>query len=382
LEFFAGVGLARLGLERAGFEVVWSNDRDPVKQAMYAAHFRDGPGHPYLVDDVGQVRPHQLPGGADLAWASSPCTDLSLAGTRSGLAGPQSSAFWLWVELLAGLGSEAPAVLVLENVTGLASSHGGADLRAAIQGLNRLGHSVDLLVLDARRFLPQSRPRLFLVGAKDPPASDNAASELRPRWTEPFHDDPSLRTHRAPLPAPPPLRDSGLDDLVEDLSADDPRWWGPERRAAFLGSLSPGQARRLDQLSLAETVTHRTAYRRTRQGQARWEVRADPVAGCLRTARGGSSKQAVVRLGRGQVQSRWLTPLECARLMGADDFELAGARVNQAWFAFGDAVAVPVVEWLARECLLPLTNGRHRLAPAADRPVAAALSDPGPVPQL
>ncbi|MDR1078013.1 MAG: DNA (cytosine-5-)-methyltransferase, partial [Propionibacteriaceae bacterium] len=180
LEFFAGVGLARLGLERAGFEVVWSNDHAPAKRAMYQAHFQDGPEHSYVVGDVAAVRAAELPGDIQLAWASSPCTDLSLAGARSGLAGRSSGAFWSWVEVLGRLGPAAPAVVVLENVTGLATSHGGADLRAAIGGLNRLGYSVDLLALDARRFLPQSRPRLFLVGALDPPA-DAAADAVRSR---------------------------------------------------------------------------------------------------------------------------------------------------------------------------------------------------------
>ncbi|WP_316313292.1 DNA cytosine methyltransferase, partial [Clavibacter michiganensis] len=112
----------------------------------------------------------ELPRDAALAWGSSPCTDLSLAGTRGGLRSGESNAFWGFVDALAALGEERPPVVVLENVVGLATSHGGDDLTAAIRAFNDLGYSIDVLSIDARRFLPQSRPRMFLVGALVPPA--------------------------------------------------------------------------------------------------------------------------------------------------------------------------------------------------------------------
>lgn len=104
-------------------------------------------------------------------------------------------------------------------------------------------------------------------------------------------------------------------------------------------------------------MKYRTAYRRTRNGVAVWEVRPDDISGCLRTARGGSSKQAVVRLGNKRLQVRWMTPREYARLMGAGDYDLSAARNNQALFGFGDAVAVPAVSWLAENYLMPLVRG-------------------------
>lgn len=253
--------------------------------------------------------------------------------------------------------SVAPEVVVLENVTGLATSHGGDDLRAAIRALNKLDYSMDILAIDARRFLPQSRPRMFLVGAKTPPGSTSASSELRPDWAENFYGDPTLLMHRAPLPNPPGFVTSGLGECIEEMPLDDIRWWDAARTEAFVRSLSPIQLERVNHLRHGAGVKHRTAYRRTRGGQPVWEVRADDVSGCLRTARGGSSKQAVVQLGDGRLQARWMTPVEYARLMGAGDFNLSGARTNQALFAFGDAVAVPAVEWLAKEYLQPLLAG-------------------------
>lgn len=357
LEFFAGIGLARLGLEEQGFRVAWANDYEPAKKAMYEAHF--GTAEHYVVGDIAEIQSESIPRGASLAWASSPCTDLSLAGRRAGLAGEQSGTFWHFIRLLEELGDQRPSVVVLENVTGLVTSHGGDDLTAAIKAFNGLGYSVDVLTLDARRFVPQSRARLFVVGSLNPPMDcSEPSSELRPDWLQWVYGDDSLVTHRAALPAPPPPLTSGLGGLIETMRLSDDRWWDLERTDAFVRSLSPTQARRVKDLKRTSGVKYRTAYRRTRRGSAVWEVRADDVSGCLRTARGGSSKQAVVRVGNNRLQVRWMTPLEYARLMGAGDYDLSTTATNQALFGFGDAVAVPAVSWLAENYLLPLIRGQ------------------------
>lgn len=361
LEFFAGVGLARLGLEQAGFRVSWANDYEPDKHAMYSAHFKDeelGREHTFELGDVFGVDRDAIPQDAALAWGSSPCTDLSLAGSRGGIRAGESNAFWGFIEVLSDLGSHRPDVTVLENVVGLATSHGGDDLAAAIRAFNDLGYSVDVLVLDARRFIPQSRPRLFLVGAQHPPETTTAPDpELRPDFLSWIFNDETLRTHQMELPKLPTPLTTGLDEYVEAMPVADERWWDKDRTDAFVQSLSPMQAARLRTLRAATGVTYRTAYRRTRNGVATWEVRPDDISGCLRTARGGSSKQAVVRVGNKRIQVRWMTPLEYARLMGAEDYNLLGARTNQALFAFGDAVAVPAVEWLGKNYLMPLVKG-------------------------
>lgn len=359
LEFFAGIGLARIGLAEARIDVAWANDIEPDKQAMYEGHFgADDDGHTFALGDLGGVHPDQMPATADIAWASSPCTDLSLAGDRAGLRGKSSGAFWEFTRVLEEYGDEKrPPVAVLENVVGLATSHGGEDLAAAISEFNRLGYSADVLMIDTRRFLPQSRPRLFIVGAQNPPTRQQAQSELRPDFLTHVFGNDNLLTHRAVLPAPPAPLTSGLGMYVESIHGNDGRWWNEERTAAFFDSLSPRQAARVNQLRRARASSYRTAYRRTRNGIAVWEVRPDDVSGCLRTARGGSSKQAVVKLGGGKAQVRWMTPREYARLMGAGLYHLDGARTNQSLFGFGDAVAVPVVSWLAKNYLVPLLDG-------------------------
>lgn len=359
LEFFAGIGLARLGLESAGFAVTWANDYEQDKMDLYRANFgtSSSNGQEFVLGDVNQVPIETLPRDAALAWSSSPCTDLSLAGNRGGLRSGESNAFWGFIRLLEELGADRPATVVLENVVGLATSHGGDDLAAAVRAFNQLGYSADVLTIDARRFIPQSRPRLFIVGTTNPP-TDGAVkvSELRPEWLQAIHSDPTLRTHRADLPIPPPPLLGGFGAYVETMPSADERWWDTDRTRTFIDSLSSTQLERVSSLRNSPGVKYRTAYRRTRKGVAVWEVRPDDIAGCLRTARGGSSKQAVVKLGNGRISVRWMTPIEYARLMGAGDYDLSGARTSQVLFAFGDAVAVPVVRWLAENYLKPLTQ--------------------------
>jgi len=107
-------------------------------------------------------------------------------------------------------------------------------------------------------------------------------------------------------------------------------------------------------------------FRRTRKEEGRSvqraEVRFDGVAGCLRTPRGGSSRQAIVVVEAGAVRSRLVTPREAARLMGLPDSYRLPATATGALHVAGDGVAVPVVRWLARELLEPLLGPSAALA--------------------
>lgn len=348
-EFFAGIGLMRLGLESAGVDTVWANDIEAAKREMYVENFGDSEFH---LNDVRNVLGGSVP-DIDLATASFPCTDLSLAGLRRGLGevGEQrdgdggSSMFWEFARVIDEMDERRPPAVLLENVLGFATSHGGADLRAAVFELNRLGYSCDLVAIDARHFVPQSRPRMFIVGLASPPDTGDAVAADRPEWVKRFFDDnPNARLHSFELP-PLPNGPTDLSNVVERLPDSAAEWWDGERLANFVASLSDVQSARLAEMKSARSRTWRTAYRRTRNGSAVWEMRADTIAGCLRTSRGGSSKQAVVEAGNGVVRVRWMTPREYARLMGAPDFSLPKNR-NRSLFGFGDAVCVPVISWL------------------------------------
>ena len=351
-EFFAGIGLVRAGLEQADIDVIWANDIEPVKRAVYAANFD---ASDYVLDDICNVRGASVP-AVDIAAASFPCVDLSLAGNRRGLEGEQSGLFFEFTRVLREMGGRAPSVVLVENVTSFVSSRQGRDLRAAIAELNSLEYVCDVVAVDARWFRPQSRPRLFIIGTRRRLAGPGAgkANPLRPGPVASF-----LRAHRdlalQELPVPIPRRaDSRLRDVVERLDSADKRWWRSDRMAKFLESLSPRHRHRLDELRLKGATEWRTAYRRTRGGAAVWEVRSDDIAGCLRTARGGSSRQAIVEVGPEDLRARWMTPREYALLQGApEEFDYSAVTEVQALYGFGDAVCVPVVGWLAQHVLAP-----------------------------
>lgn len=355
-----------MGLEKAGIRVVFANDWDQTKAAIYRANFG---AEGLVVADVHGIRGADLP-DFDLATASFPCTDVSLAGNRAGLAGNASGTFWEFARILDELGPRRPSVVLLENVGGLGSSNGGNDLRLAIERLNSLGYWCDILMLDARRWIPQSRPRVFVVGHIElfQDADDWNPSELRPRWIANFRNRfPELGLQALPLELPRATK-ATLRSVVERLPRDDSRWWDDSRVAKFLNSLSVIQLQRVEALRSHPRRAWRTAYRRTRAGRPVWEVRADSISGCLRTARGGSSKQAVLELGAGTVRIRWMISVEYARLMGAAALRLDMVGENQALMGLGDAVCVPAVEWLLRSYVRPALAGQF--APAHELVVA------------
>jgi len=146
-EFFAGIGLMRMGLEQAGWSVVWANDIDEDKMKMYCGHFTDARAHFHL-GDVHALSPDDIP-SVTLATASFPCNDLSLAGARRGLAGQHSGAFWGFVDVLKKMRSRRPPLVMLENVAGFLTSHDGNDFRDACLALNELGYAVDAFIIDA-----------------------------------------------------------------------------------------------------------------------------------------------------------------------------------------------------------------------------------------
>lgn len=355
-EFFAGIGLMRLGLEREGWSAAFANDISIDKYEMYEAHFKDQ-RNLYLVKDVHLLEPDDVPTIA-LATASFPCNDLSLAGMRHGLEGKQSSAYWGFVKLLDKLGERRPQIVLLENVAGFLTSHGGRDFQAALVALNSLGYAVDPIMIDAVRFVPQSRVRLFVVAHLDDryhawessDASRFYESDVRPKALANFiFDHPEIVWSIKSLPSLP-VRSSTIRDILEDIPSDSSAWWSPDRVNYLVNQMSEKHKRILDEMTRDDEWSFATVFRRIRNGRSMAELRNDGIAGCLRTPRGGSGRQILVRAGRRKVAVRLLTPGECAALMGAPGFNIE-APLNKALFGFGDAVCVPAISWIAKHYL-------------------------------
>ena len=144
---------------------LYANDIDEKKAASYAGNWG---ADELQVADVSEVAPDDLPAMAGLAWASFPCQDLSLAGGGSGLQGERSGTFWPFWCLMEALSAEkrAPTVIVLENVCGALTSHKGKDFKAIGKAISDTGYRFGAVIMDAVHFVPQSRPRLFIVAVR------------------------------------------------------------------------------------------------------------------------------------------------------------------------------------------------------------------------
>lgn len=388
-EYFAGVGLARMGLERVGWEVTFANDLDAAKRRMHEGHF--GPSPHYELEDVHRLKAAAVP-QALLAHASFPCTDLSLAGARKGLNAGQSSAFWGWIELLRAQGEQRPPIVLIENVTGLLTSHDGDDFRQLVAAINDLGYAADAMVVDAAHFTPQSRPRLFVVGERTlpPPGGEGwgggkargtrvlppplapptlgegdsaGVANLEPSTVRPAKLIETIRQLSdldwaiADLPEPPPYGAVRLESILDtDLPDDSPQWWSDERAEYLLNQMSERHRETADAMITGKKPSYGTVFRRVRKGKSMAELRTDGLAGCLRTPKGGSGRQILFQAGRGEYRVRLLNADECARLMGADGYRVS-VPLNQALFGFGDAVCVDALAWVVE----------HRINPVAER---------------
>lgn len=373
-EFFAGGGMARAGLG-PGWTCLFANDVDAAKAASYRANWGD---RELRVGDVHALGPADLPGRADLAWASFPCQDLSLAGAGAGLSGARSGAFWGFRALIRALADEgrAPRLLALENVVGLLTTRGGGDFATLCAALAALRYRVGAAVIDAAHFTPQSRPRLFVVAQR---ADLPEAEALLDEGPTPSFATPALIRARARLDAAtaaawrwwrlpaPPRRNLALGDLIDAAPAD-ARWRAAGETARLLALMAPLHRARVAAAEASGARHVGALYRRMRQDAQgrrvqRAEARFDGLAGCLRTPAGGSSRQTLLIVENGVTRSRLITAREAARLMGLPDSYVLPARYNEAYHLVGDGVCAPAVRFLAEHLLEPLLgSGRARAA--------------------
>jgi DNA (cytosine-5)-methyltransferase 1 len=370
-EFFAGAGMARAGLGSL-WTCLFANDFDPKKARVYHENW----GHGCLkTADVASLVVQDLPGTPDLIWGSFPCQDLSLAGAGAGLRGERSGTFWPFWKLIRNLidDGRAPQMIALENVCGALSSHGGSDFTAICEAFAHAGYRVGAIVIDAARFVPQSRPRLFIVGVRSdtkvprqivrnsphgvyhPAAIDRAFSIL-----------PSdVQTQWIWWSLPTPLgRTQSLQDIIE-AQPTSVNWHTPEQTQQVLAMMSDINRAKVVQAQRSGHPTVGCIYKRTRKDESgrkvqRAEVRFDDLAGCLRTPAGGSSRQIVLVVNGEHIRSRLLSTRETARLMGLPDSYSLPDNYNEAYHLTGDGVAVPVVRFLSENLFEPILNESRR----------------------
>lgn len=376
-EFFAGGGMARAGLG-PHWRCLFANDFDAKKGLIYQANW--GTGGELLVGDVRDIGLDALPDTPDLVWGSFPCQDLSLAGGGAGLEGRRSGAFFPFWDLIGGLAEQAraPRIVAVENVCGALTSHGGRDFEAICRTFTGAGYRVGALVIDAELFVPQSRPRLFIVGveggAEIPPGLLGEGPE------GPFHTA-ALRRAVGALPTglreafvwwrlpAPALRRTTLADLIDE-APEGVEWHTQAETKRLLDLMSEVNLQKVETARAAGRRMVGGVYRRTRRDAEgrkvqRAEVRFDDVAGCLRTPAGGSSRQVIMVVEGWRVRTRLISARETARLMGLDDDYLLPANYSDAYHLTGDGVVAPVVRHLAEHLFEPIVGSAADEAQAA-----------------
>jgi DNA (cytosine-5)-methyltransferase 1 len=329
-----------------------SSSVSPQKARIYRCNWG---GDTLVLADIAALTSADLPDVPDLVWGSFPCQDLSVAGAGAGLAGQRSGSFW--------------SLIALENVLGTLSANGGADFTALCRAVAELGYDLGAVMMDASDFLPQSRPRLFIIAVRQgimPPDAVVASGPQSP-WHPPaivtaYQRLPQrLQKHwrwwAMPTPAPRALK---LADVIETgLPADN--WDTPLKTNRLLLMMNETHLQKVALAKAQGGTVIGTIYKRTRveQGQKfqRAEVRFDDLAGCLRTPGGGSSLQHLLVVSPEAIRSRVMSPRETARLMGMRDSYLLPEKAFEAYQLTGDGVAVPVVRYLAKWLLEPIVAG-------------------------
>ena len=364
-EFFAGGGMARKGLG-PGWTCLFANDFDFKKGLTYQANF--GPAE-LKVADIRTITPADLPGIADLMWGSFPCQDLSLAGVGAGLKGERSGTFYPFWDVVRALSREgrAPKLIALENVCGALTSHGGKDFEAICRTFVEVGYRCGALVINADLFVPQSRPRLFIIGVRAAVAIDPA--RLSPEPLAPFHTRGLCRAVEAlpkalqqkmlwwNVPTPGHRVSTFADEIEENPTG--VAWHTAAETEQLLAKMSPLNRAKVTAALRAGRRMVGGVYKRTRRDEKgvkvqRAEVRFDDVAGCLRTPAGGSSRQVILVIDGKKLRSRLISARETARLMGLpDDYKLP-KNYNEAYHLTGDGVVVDVVRHLSQHVFEPL----------------------------
>jgi DNA (cytosine-5)-methyltransferase 1 len=370
-EFFAGGGMARAGLGESS-QCLFANDVDYKKSKSYAENW--GAEH-LLVAGVHQIQMNQLPGVADLVWASFPCQDLSQAGVQGGLKEKRSGSFWPFWRLMKKLVKErrAPKIIVLENVCGTITSNSGSDFSAIADSFSRLNYRFGAVVVDAAKFVPQSRARLFFVGVHSDIAIPSSLlgsgpnQELHPKamiyGINNFTKAARNKWVWWSLPSPANRAINLIDILENEPTKLD--WHSKSQTQNLLDLMSGSHLNKVMYQAKSGRLAVGSLFKRMRQGAQRAEVRFDGIAGCLRTPSGGSSKQIILVIKDGDIKSRLISPREGARLMGLSDTYKLPSNDNDAYRLIGDGVAVPVVDYLSRNLFQIILNSSESFSGVA-----------------
>lgn len=310
IDLFAGIGGLRIGFQGIGGHCVFTSEWDVNARKSYALNFRD---NHELGGDIREfaANPGLVP-EHDLLLAGFPCQPFSIAGVskKNALGRPhgflcdtQGTLFFDTARIIA---HHRPAAFLLENVKNLESHDKGRTFATILHVLGEeLGYHVQTRVISAAHWTPQKRERIFIVGFREPTAFDPAALQL-------------------------PLGGPKLGDILLPHDQVDPKYTLTPRLWDYLRAYKEKHAAKGNGFG----------YSLFGPGDVARTLSA-------RYYKDGSE----ILIDQPGPRPRRLTPLECARLMGFDRGERRwkiAVSDTQAYRQFGNAVAPPVAEFLAR----------------------------------
>lgn len=324
VDLFAGVGMARMGMEQAGFKCVYTCEFDKHKRKEYEIIHGNTPEG----CDIRDVRATDIP-KSDVWFFGAPCQDFSLAGLRKGLNGDRSSLVGEVFRLIEEKAEDKPEWLVYENVKGMLSSNGGWDFISILIEMDGLGYDVEWQTLNSKNFgVPQNRERVYTIGH---------------------------------------LRKYGRKQILPITSTNGK---DSNTKINIVGSANPGrkiQQRKYiygdDELMGCLTATDYKEPKIVQIGRVKDSERDNPsvyrvydtegLSPCLNTMQGGGREPHVLvnndEKHDEEYVIRKLTPKECMRLQGVPDeytekLIQAGISDSQIYKAAGDGLTVPIAK--------------------------------------
>lgn len=353
IDLFAGIGGIRKGFEAIGGECIFTSEWDLNAVRTYKAnHYCDPFRHRFNLDirditlsnqpDITEHEAYQhidreIP-DHDVLLAGFPCQPFSLAGVSKKNSLGRKHGFecetqgTLFFDVARIIAVKRPAAFLLENVKNLKSHDKGNTFRIICEALDELGYKVadvnapkghDPKVIDAKHFLPQHRERIALVGFR---------RDLN------VHQGFSLRAISKYYPTSRPSFSDLLDSQVEDKYILTPKLW------EYLYKYAQKHREKGNGFGFGLTGPNDVA----RTLSARYHKDGSEIL----VDRGFIPSLDFYSDLNQQNRPRRLTPQECARLMGFDkpgeSTFVIPVSDTQAYRQFGNSVAVPVFEAVAR----------------------------------
>jgi DNA (cytosine-5)-methyltransferase 1 len=369
---FSGIGGFDLGFERAGMQCVWQSEIYPPARRLLKRHYPN-------VQLKGDIQFERFE-AVDLICRGFPCQDVSTAGRRAGLVGERSG---LWFAFLDVLQRNKPEWVVIENVPGLLSSNAGRDFATILYGLGECGYRVAWRVLNSQYFgVPQRRRRVFIVGHL---GDGRAAEVLFERESGEGYSRPRQETQKDAPTVIGTLLASGAGSARSGGNRNEvdlliPTNNGIPQVKSFNclpqtlfrhndyanytvdtnSSALRAQARHhsdlvviaLDSRNMQSSLIVGTLHQNPLNVYYSQDFNQDRIysssgiAPALTASDSAKSRRILTSFG-----VRRLTPLECERLQGFPDDWTAGESDTARYAVLGNAVTVPVAQWLGERIM-------------------------------